>query len=93
MRASLRINLLHCDLELTCAIWPLLQSADGERLPLAVKDLGSSDIYPQSLEVRRVEAAGAADRWLLFTVCVSATKLACLTNCCEGEHWGSPLAA
>ncbi|KAI3425793.1 hypothetical protein D9Q98_007768 [Chlorella vulgaris] len=26
------------------------ESADGERLPLAVKDLGSSDIYPQSLE-------------------------------------------
>ena len=23
---------------------------DGERLPLAVKDLGSSDIYPQSLQ-------------------------------------------
>ncbi len=27
----------------------LLQT-DGERLPLAVKDLGSSDIYPQSLQ-------------------------------------------
>jgi coatomer subunit beta' len=26
-----------------------VEEADGERLPLAVKDLGSSDIYPQSL--------------------------------------------
>lgn len=26
------------------------QTEDGERLPLAVKDLGSSDVYPQSLE-------------------------------------------
>ncbi len=28
----------------------LLPQTDGERLPLSVKDLGSSDIYPQSLQ-------------------------------------------
>ncbi|PNH07383.1 Coatomer subunit beta'-2, partial [Tetrabaena socialis] len=27
-----------------------LEVADGERLPLPVKDLGSCDLYPQSLE-------------------------------------------
>ena len=26
------------------------EMVDGERLPLAVKDLGSSDLYPQSLQ-------------------------------------------
>jgi coatomer subunit beta' len=25
------------------------EAADGERLPLAVKDLGACDLYPQSL--------------------------------------------
>ena len=29
---------------------PAPSQTDGERLPLAVKDLGSSDIYPQSLQ-------------------------------------------
>ena len=29
---------------------PAPLQTDGERLPLAVKDLGSSDIYPQSLQ-------------------------------------------
>ena len=31
------------------SLLPVLQ-ADGERLPLAVKDLGSCDLYPQSLQ-------------------------------------------
>lgn len=45
------------DLQSSCLFLFLLPHAlllppqtDGERLPLAVKDLGSSDIYPQSLQ-------------------------------------------
>lgn len=29
--------------------WPLVRQVDGERLPLAAKDLGACDLYPQTL--------------------------------------------
>ena len=36
--------------EYAAARQPACLQADGERLPLAVKDLGSCDLYPQSLQ-------------------------------------------
>lgn len=34
----------------SCLTSDSAKQADGERLPLAVKDLGSCDLYPQSLQ-------------------------------------------
>lgn len=37
----------HLNVDITKSLHLILQVADGERLPLAVKELGSCDLYPQ----------------------------------------------
>ena len=59
---------------------------DGERLPLAVKDLGSSDLYPQSLEHspngRFVTVCGDGE-YVIYTALAWRNK-----SFGSGERWG-----